>query len=372
MRAIDVAPQSVKWLWAPYIPLGKISMIAGQMGQAKSLLTAWLAADTAPYGVIMLSAEDDVADTIRPRLEAVGADLSRVEIPTDVTLSSAVLDAICDDLGDVRLITVDPIQAYLPAAVNSWKGQDVRLAMEPIRQLAARRSLAVVLIAHLNRRADGEPLARIADSQGIPQVARSVMIWGPDPSDPEGDLGANKVLTRVKGNLARGSNESATFTIVQKQVTEMIAAPALVRGADTRVTADDVVADFETRSARDEAIEWLRALLANGPVKAKDAQRQARDVGISDSTLKRAKRTAGVISEQDRDDSGITGWIWRLKNPLYTPGPLDPLDTVDPLGQGKKAKKAKDANKTTLDGDAEAEIERLQAKHPELAETGMA
>lgn len=153
MRAIDVAPQSVEWLWAPYIPLGKISMIAGQMGQAKSLLTAWLAADTTPHGVIMLSAEDDVADTIRPRLEAVGADLSRVEIPTDVTLSSAVLDAICDDLGDVRLITVDPIRAYLPAGVNSWKGQDVRLAMEPIRQLAARRSLAVVLIAHLNRRA---------------------------------------------------------------------------------------------------------------------------------------------------------------------------------------------------------------------------
>lgn len=198
------------------------------------------------------------------------------------------------------------------------------------------------------------------------------MIWGPDPSDPEGDLGANKVLTRVEGNLARGSNESATFSIVQKQVTETIAAPALIRGADTRVTADDVVADYETRSAREEAVEWLRALLANGPIKAKDAQRQAREVGISDRTLKRAKGAAGVISEQDRDDTSITGWIWRLRDPIYTYGPLDPLGTVGLLGQSKEANKSKDAYTATLNGDAEAEIERLQAKHPELAETGMA
>jgi AAA domain len=81
VRAADVTPQTVEWLWHPYIPLGKISMVAGQMGQAKSLLTAWLAADTAPHGAIMLSAEDDVADTIRPRLEAQGADLNRLEKP---------------------------------------------------------------------------------------------------------------------------------------------------------------------------------------------------------------------------------------------------------------------------------------------------
>ena len=117
----------------------------------------------------------------------------------------------------MKLITVDPVQAYMPAHVNSWKGQDVRLALEPLRQLAADRELAVVLIQHLNRRADGDPLARIADSQGVPQLARSVMIWGPDPSDPEGDHGSAKVLTRVKGNLARGSDASATFTIVEQR-----------------------------------------------------------------------------------------------------------------------------------------------------------
>lgn len=199
MRASSVAPRAVAWLWPPYVPFGKISVVAGQMGQAKSLFTAWLAAFTTPAGVIMLSAEDDPADTIRPGLKAVGADLDRVEIAADVTLDAERLAAMCDELGDVKLITVDPVQAYMPASVNAWKGQDVRLALEPVRQLAADRQLAVVLIQHLNRRADGDPLTRIADSQGVPQLARSVMICGPDPSDPEGDHGTHKVLTRGQG-----------------------------------------------------------------------------------------------------------------------------------------------------------------------------
>jgi putative DNA primase/helicase len=335
IRANEVAPRAVDWLWWPYLPLGKISLVAGQMGQAKSLLTAWLAAYATPNGgVVMLSAEDDPADTIRPRLEAAGADLSRVEIAADVSLNADRLHAICEDLGDVRLITVDPVQAFLPASVNAWKGQDVRLALEPVRQLAADRELAVVLIQHLNRRVDGDPLARIADSQGVPQLARSVMIWGPDPSDPEGDHGAGKALTRVKGNLARGSSASATFTIVEKAVTGDIRAPALVRGGDAQITADDVIADHETRSARDEAVEWLRDLLCDGPIAAKDAQRQARDIGISDRTLKRAKMSAGVVSEPSRDENGISGWSWSLpESSTYNSGPLGTVGTLGPLDE---------------------------------------
>jgi putative DNA primase/helicase len=348
VRASDVTPRSVEWLLLPYIPLGKISVVAGQMGQAKSLFTAWLAAWTTPSGVVMLSAEDDPADTIRPRLEAVGADLERVEIAPDVTLDPARLGEMCDAVGDVRLITIDPIQAYLPSSVNSWKGQDVRLALDPIRQLAADRELAVVLIQHLNRRTDGDPLARIADSQGVPQLARSVMIWGPDPSDPEGDQGSAKALTRVKGNLARGSNASATFTIAEKMVTGDIRAPMLTRGLDAHITADDVVADHETRSARDEAVEWLRTLLADGPVRARDAQRQAQDIGISARTLARAKLTAGVKSEQSRDENNISGWVWHLPGQSYTCGTLGIVGTVGTLGRSKDAKDAKKAKVATV------------------------
>lgn len=344
MIASAITPRPVEWLWHPFVPLGKITAIAGQMGQAKSLWTAWFAAEVTRRGgsVILLNAEDDPEDTTRPRLEAAGADLDRVWIEPAIELDRHRLEVVCDDLGDVRLITIDPIQAYLGAQVNSWKGQDVRRALEPIRKLAADRGLAVVLVQHLNRRTDaGDPLARIADSQGIPQLARSVLVWGPDPADPEGDHGSMKALTRAKGNLAR-AQASATFTIVEKTVTGAIKAPTLERGADRTISADDVVSDHESRTAQDEAVEWLRALLADGPVPAKEATRKAREDGISERTLRRARKAAGVRTEQDRGKNGISGWLWRLDDPINPNGHLGHLGHVGHLP--KTAKVANTAN----------------------------
>ena len=378
MRASAITPRAVHWLWFPFVPLGKITAVAGQMGQAKSLWTAWLAATTSlgsginlncPSGVVMLNAEDDAEDTIRPRLEAVGADLNRVWIEPAITLDVDHLGAVCDELGDVRLITIDPIQAYLPSNVNSWKGQDVRLALEPLRTFAADRRLAVVLVQHLNRRSDaGDPLARIADSQGIPQLARSVLVWGPDPSDPEGDNGTQKALTRAKGNLAK-SKASATYTVGERVIGPALSAPYLQRGDDREITADDVVADHETRSAIDEAMEWLRALLADGPVPAKDGQRKAREVGIAERTLKRAKRRAGVKSEQLRSQSQIDAWHWKLDVLPYTYGTVGTVGTVGPL---EGAKGAKGAN--TYEGsngfattDELDLADRVLRDHPDLA-----
>jgi putative DNA primase/helicase len=385
MRASAVTPRAVDWLWFPYVPLGKITAVAGQMGQAKSLWTAWLAAAVSqgqgitlgrPGDVVMLNAEDDAEDTIRPRLEAAGADLDRVWIEPNVTLDIDHLGGICDELGDVRLITIDPIQAYLPSNVNSWKGQDVRLALEPLRTFAAERRLAVVLVQHLNRRTDaGDPLARIADSQGIPQLARSVRVWGADPSDPDGDNGTQKVLTRAKGNLAK-SKASATYTIVERVIGPALTAPCLQRGDDREVTADDVVDDHETRSQIDEAVEWLRALLADGPVSAKDGQRKAREVGIAEKTLKRAKRRLKVKSEQTRVDGQISQWTWNLEVLPYTYDPLDPLGPLGPLEvESKGAKEAKEANNykganghaTDLDEAHVAHIDSAKRAYPEDA-----
>lgn len=339
MRASQVKPRAVDWLWWPYVPLGKITALAGQMGQAKSLATCYLASAVTrgsginlsrPASAIILNAEDDPEDTIRPRLEAAGADLNRIWIEPNVALDAVRLAAICDEMVDPRLLTIDPIQAYLPGNVNAWKGQDVRQALEPIRQLAAERKLAVVLVQHLNRRTDaGDPLARIADSQGIPQLARSVLIWGPDPSDTDGDQGSTKVLTRAKGNLAR-AKDSATFTITEKTVTGNIKAPALVRGDDREISADDVVQDVETRTAVEEAAAWLREQLAAGPVGAKEITKRAAEVGFSTKTLNRAKKVAGVVSRPHRDESQeFTAWKWSLKDPIY---PNDHLGHVGHVG----------------------------------------
>lgn len=353
MRASDVTPRPIDWLWYPNVPLGKLTAVAGQMGQAKSLLTMWMhAAVTTGRGIhsphpassIILNAEDDPGDTLRPRLEAASADLSRIWIEPSVTLDVRELAKLCAEIGDVRLVTIDPIQAYLPAAVNSWKGQDVRRFLEPLRQLANEQRFAVVLVQHLNRRSDaGEPLARIADSQGIPQLCRSVLVWGPDPGDPEGDQGSLKVLTRAKNNLAR-AGDSATFRIVETDVTGGITAPALVRGTDRHISADDVVTDHETRTAQDEAREWLLDALAGGPLAAKEVVRRAREIGISERTLKRAKRNAKVLSCSERDEAGITAWMWSLDTSVNDDGPLGIVGTVGPLGESQRAKDANEAN----------------------------
>ena len=332
MRASTIEPRQTQWLWHPYIPLGKISAIAGQMGQAKSLLTCYLAqlVSTGGGAVVMYSAEDDPEDTIRPRLEAANADLTRVEIAEEHTLTAAGLAQRCDELGDVKLVTVDPVQAFLPPNVDAWKGQQIRLALEPVRQLAAERGFAVVLVQHLNRRQDGDPLARIADSQGIPQLARSVMLWGANPTDDDVDS-PRKVLTLAKSNLARRPKQSAAFSIVERMVAGGIQAPALERGVDVEVSAGDIVADHETVTAKQEAIEWLRDRLADGPVGAKELRNQARDVGISDTTLKRARGDLRVVSESVRNENGIAGWVLRLPGLPGKPDPLDPVGPLDPL-----------------------------------------
>jgi hypothetical protein len=238
-------------------------------------------------------------------------------------------------------VSFDPIQAYFPSSANSWKGQDVRRVLEPLRRLAKERSLTVHLTMHLNRRSDApDALARIADSQGIPQLARSVCLWGPDPTDPDGDRGSQKVLARAKSNLARSSS-SASFSIVEVELDGGITAPKLIRGSDREVGADELVSDGETRKAVDEAADWLRHHLADGPVPAKKAIARAGEDGISERTLNRAKGSAGVISEQMRGDGTISGWVWRLRS-ITSNGHVGTLGNVG--NQGKVANPAKAAN----------------------------
>jgi putative DNA primase/helicase len=331
-RAADVPPRAIEWFWHPFIPLGKLSLLAGKPGQGKSLATAWLAARAttggAPGDAIILSAEDDPEDTVRPRLEAAGADLDRCWLVGGAEIDVQQLGLIADDVPAARLLTIDPVAGFLPSSCNAWKTQDVRRFLEPLRVFAMERRIAVVLVQHLNRRSDSaDAMDRIADSAGLPQLCRSVLIWGPDPADPEGDHGTRKVLARTKGNLAKAS-ASATFMIEERGVTGAINAPMLVRGDDRAVTADDVIASAETRTDRDEAAEWLKTLLADGPVPAKEVRKRAREDGIADRTLDRAKKAAGAVSRSQRSESGITAWSWEIPTSptgTYNSGVLDVL-----------------------------------------------
>jgi RecA-family ATPase len=259
--AADVKVRPVEWLWYPFVPLGKLTAVAGRMGQGKTLWTDWLAAAVTtgyginsprPGGVVMLSAEDDDADMIVPRLVAVGADLSRVALIPGTILDPGVILAACEQV-DARLLTIDPFTSYVPGNKNAYRAQDVRLVLAPIVELARARRLAAIAVQHVNRSDATDALDRIADSQGLPQVARSVLVWGADPQDEHGDLGSRKVLTRPKANLAPSSaSTAAAFEMTTVQVPGAGTQPRLVHHGESDARADDVVQTSEarTRSAR--------------------------------------------------------------------------------------------------------------------------
>jgi putative DNA primase/helicase len=303
----SIARTRVDWLWPDFVPLGKFTDVAGEMGQGKSLFTLWLAAQVTsrevPGSVLLYAAEDDYGDTIRPRLEAAHADLTRIHRVTDHALDANALSSYCDDLGDVALVIADPISAYISG--NVWKTPDVRRFLTPLTELAQKRRFALVGIQHLNRGDHGEALDRIADARGFPQVARSVLAWGPDPNDPDDESGSLKVIAVAKGNLVHG-RPAAAFRIE-------------THGESVRVThlggstasANDVVANAEARTLTQQAADWLCSYLASGPVEQRQVVDAARDAGITEKPLRMARKLVAVSERRDSRDVR-SPYVWRL------------------------------------------------------------
>jgi hypothetical protein len=349
----EVEPEKVEWLWQGRVPKGKLTVIDGDPGTGKSAATTDLAArvsvgrpwpDGAPCeaaGVVICNAEDGAADTIRPRLDTAGGDASRVlELATVPDGDGERLISIPEDLAVIRrgieqveagLVVVDPLMAFLSDKVNSHRDQDVRRALAPLSKLAEETGAAVVVVRHLNKTSGGNPLYRGGGSIGIVGAARSALLVAEHPED-EG----RRILARIKGNLAKPV-PSLAFALTE-------APNGAVRvewKGETAHTAAALLAaptDPEEKSALAEASEFLRDVLRRGPVWSVQVKEQARDAGISEFTLKRAKSALGVISEKEGDGS----WSWRLPDqaskgiadtPASGDDPLDPLDSL-PIDKG--------------------------------------
>lgn len=315
ISSIEMRP--VEWLIEPFLPVGKLTDVAGQMGQGKSLLTElWAKVITTdleePGSVLMYAAEDDAADSIRPRLEAAGADTSRVYVIEDDSIEAELIDAYCDEIQDVRLVTVDPLTGFFPKGVDAWNTPQVRRFLRPLIDLAQRRRFALLGVQHVNRRTDSDPLSRIADAQGIPQVARSVLVWGPDPEDPDGDSGDCKVLATAKNNLIKG-RPAASFRIEGVRITDDIFTPRLVHLGESSAEAGDLVADREARSQTQDAVNWLADLLADGAVQVEEVKTAAGEVGITPKCLRSARER---IATHSRPAGNQGPYVWTLK-PSY-------------------------------------------------------
>jgi energy-coupling factor transporter ATP-binding protein EcfA2 len=322
-----VVKESISWLWEGRIPRGMLTLLVGDPGLGKSLLTALLAGWVSKAGgdVLLLSAEDHKAATIRPRLEAVGADLARVHalevrregIEEGIALpdDGAELQRIAEERA-AKLVIVDPLMAHLPESVNSWRDQSVRRALAPLHRLAEDLRCAVVIVAHLNKAKGADATHRTGGSIAIPAAVRSALLLARDPQDPEPESGSQRVLAHFKCNVAPLA-DTLTADIEEVKLGGGYDAPRFGIVGTSAVSAADLLdaPTDEARTERDEAIEFLEAELGEGPRPTQEIKNAARAAAISDRTLARAKADLGIKSTKD----GLNGgWRWRLPKDATT------------------------------------------------------
>lgn len=322
----NVAPQSVEWFWRRRIAYGKITILEGQPGVGKSHLTIEFAAiastgrnlpDTgtpAACDVVLVTCEDGLADTVRPRLDAAGGDPNRVHVLAGVRVNGeeSRLPTIPDDMPLIRhvleetgarLLIIDPLMAYLGDAVNSHRDHAIRRALAPLQHLAEESNVAVVIVRHLKKGATGDAIEAGGGSIGFAGLARSVLLVARDPEDER-----RVVLAVTKCNIA----EKAPSLIYSLEQTGNDTARVRWEGI-SRHTADSLLAAAheEDRQVMAEAAEWLKEYLGDGPVPAQEAKRAAREAGFSERTVERARAKLRVTSERDGFGKGAK-YVWEL------------------------------------------------------------
>ena len=323
-RFSDIEQRNLDWLWPGRIPLGKLTVIAGDPGFGKSLLTIAIAStvtneakwpdcgEYAPFGsVVLLSAEDDDGDTVKPRLIAAQADESKVhsldsvvELPTGrrgFSLDTDIdkLTMAIESVPDCRLLVIDPISSFM-GNVDSHNVADVRGVLSGLSDLAQQRQFAVLYVTHLNK-GKGTPMSRVSGSGAYVAAARSAMLVGRDPLDPD-----RRILAMLKSNLSTESSGAAyrirsnhdELPVIEWEPGPVDIAPEDLLGHDSG----------DIRRERDEAIQWLSAELSHGPVGSKRIQQLAKDAGHAWRTVLRAKSDLKVQSRRTPGPKSV--WEW--------------------------------------------------------------
>jgi putative DNA primase/helicase len=301
-----------------------LTVLAGEPGLGKSLLSIWLASGLSrgdlgnkPAASLFLTAEDSREHTVLPRLVAAGAKCEQVVFPPPEKDGLERSISLPDDIGylrqlvekaGVRLVVFDPFVAYLPGKVNSWQDQSLRGALAPLAALAQEQQTAVLLVAHLNKGQNADPLRRLGGSIGLAAAARSVLLLARDPDDPEGATGAMRVLAQAKSNLGL-LEPSLGYRIKPASLANDVTTAYLEAAGASRFSAAELLAlnETEARSKLSEAEALLRAELEDGPRPVSELRARASELGISITTLDRAKKKLGVQSVK----LDLDRWGWR-------------------------------------------------------------
>jgi len=330
-----IEAQAIRWLWKFRIARGKTTIVAGDPKLGKSLITADLAArisaglkwpdgnGNAPLGnVIFASAEDDPADTIRPRIEAAGGDVSKIHVLESITdidgdgmpyergfslrHDAHRLHEEIDRIGNVAAAIIDPITAYL-GGTDSHKNAEVRELLAPLARIAAECNVAIIAVSHLNKGAGNNALYRVSGSLAFTAAARTCWLVAKDQNDE-----ARRLMLPSGSNIAPDIGGMAyRITTVETKVGQVPVLDWEPEAVDIDAT-DALTPESEEKTEREEAADWLRELIVEGRMKAIDVQKAAKAAGWSWRTIQRARKLAGVETKREGFGKGATYW-WDMR-----------------------------------------------------------
>ena len=330
---------AVRWLWPGWLARGKFHVLAGTPGTGKTTIAMAVAATCATNGhfpdglacrggnVLIWTGEDDPADTLAPRLLASGADLTKVYFIQGTTENGELrsfdpardlhtLERQAQAIGNIALLIVDPVVSAV--AGDGHKAGDVRRGLQPLVDLAAALDCAALGITHFSKGTAGrDPLERVTGSQAFGALARVVIVAAKDGTDSGDDTPARRFVARAKSNIGP---DGGGFEYHLEQ-SELAGHPGLIAsyvtwGAAIEGTARDLLGAAEINDAEgsnasegQDAVTFLKALLAYGPVAVRLIKEDARGAGYSWITIERAKKKAGIEAQK----LGMkAGWVWCL------------------------------------------------------------
>ena len=310
IKMSEIQSQEVSWLWYPFIPYGKLTIIQGDPGDGKTTLVlniaAWLSKGegldsemklSEPVNVIYQSAEDGLADTVKPRLELAGADCERILVIDEKEKSLSMVDERLEKAivqTKARMLILDPIQAYLGGGMDMNRANEARDMTKKLGALAEKHQCAIVLIGHMNKAAGNKAAYRGMGSIDFFAVARSVLLVGRVEGEPD-----IRAVVQIKNNLAAFGHPKA-FALSEDGFQWL---------GDYEITADEVLGGIAPKANKmEQAKRLLRELaLTSDAVQGNEIFDMADEQGISKRTLENAKRELGIRARKINNS-----WYWEL------------------------------------------------------------
>ena len=312
----DVVSKEVEWLWYPYIPYGKITIIEGDPGEGKTTLVLKLAAalsrglplpcdddkEYEPIHIIYQTAEDGIEDTIKPRLEKAGADCSMIRVidetdkelsMTDDRLEQAIIET------KARLIILDPIQAYIGATVDMHRANEIRPVLKHLGIIAEKHNCAIILIGHMNKASGSKSTYRGLGSIDIQATARSVLLVARLRDKPN-----IRIMAHDKSSLAP-AGDAIGF--------EMTEDNGMVCIGPYDITIDELLSCNEGRGKKklDIAENFIKEYFgSNKVIPSNEIMMEAVKRSIKRNTLLLAKKKLGITSDKEKAEDGTIYWTW--------------------------------------------------------------